>query len=104
MLLSALPHSCTGQNQAIFVVCKKKKTSKVGGCAHLLCSFLEYFRNKLHEEIPGSTLLWYDSLTKNGAVDWQNQLTEENLPFFKVSDGIFLNYWWRVRRDNVATS
>ncbi|KAI8334599.1 glycosyl hydrolase family 85-domain-containing protein [Chlamydoabsidia padenii] len=50
---------------------------------------------KLHEEIPGSTLLWYDSLTRDGIIDWQNQLTEDNLPFFKVTDGIFLNYWWR---------
>jgi mannosyl-glycoprotein endo-beta-N-acetylglucosaminidase len=57
---------------------------------------LDYFRTKLHEEIPGSSLIWYDSLTSDGNIDWQNQLDEKNLPFFKVTDGIFLNYWWKV--------
>ncbi|CAO3591409.1 unnamed protein product [Absidia cylindrospora] len=63
--------------------------------AQQLTCFLDYFRNKLHEEIPGSTLLWYDSLTEEGKIDWQSQLNEKNLPFFKVTDGIFLNYWWK---------
>ncbi|ORZ23587.1 glycosyl hydrolase family 85-domain-containing protein [Absidia repens] len=63
--------------------------------AQQLTVFLEYFRNKLHEEIPGSTLIWYDSLTEDGKIDWQSQLNEKNLPFFKATDGIFLNYWWK---------
>ncbi|KAI8092805.1 endo-b-N-acetylglucosaminidase [Halteromyces radiatus] len=58
-------------------------------------SFLDYFREKLHQAIPDSILLWYDSLTIDGELDWQDQLNDKNLPFFKVTDGIFLNYGWK---------
>ncbi|CAO3638153.1 unnamed protein product [Cunninghamella echinulata] len=63
--------------------------------AQQLVEFLDYFKKKLHSEIPGSKLIWYDSLTRQGKVHWQNQLTDENKSFFEVTDGIFLNYWWK---------
>ncbi|KAI8371465.1 glycosyl hydrolase family 85-domain-containing protein [Radiomyces spectabilis] len=57
--------------------------------------FIQYFTEKMHAEIPGSVVLWYDSLTMVGEVDWQNRLTPLNEPFFEACDGIFLNYWWK---------
>eukprot|EP00108_Taenia_solium_P002350 TsM_000812500 transcript=TsM_000812500 gene=TsM_000812500 len=43
----------------------------------------------------GSEVLWYDAVTKNGALDWQNALSPENSHFFRSCfDGIFLNYSW----------
>lgn len=40
-------------------------------------------------------MIWYDSMTNDGDIDWQNNLTTKNQLFFKNSDGIFLNYWWK---------
>ncbi|CAL8103205.1 unnamed protein product [Calicophoron daubneyi] len=42
----------------------------------------------------GSDVIWYDALTWSGPLIWQNSLTVENEPFFKVADGLFLNYCW----------
>jgi hypothetical protein len=37
---------------------------------------------------------WYDSLTEDGELDWQNVLNERNQAFFVRCDGLFTNYWW----------
>ncbi|KAA0184797.1 Cytosolic endo-beta-N-acetylglucosaminidase, partial [Fasciolopsis buskii] len=43
----------------------------------------------------GSRVIWYDSVTKSGKLQYQNALTEENKPFLDTGiDGIFLNYNW----------
>lgn len=41
-----------------------------------------------------AVVLWYDAVTVHGKLDWQNELNEQNKPFFKTADGIFLNYVW----------
>lgn len=56
----------------------------------------------MHAEIPGSRVIWYDSMTTSGEIDWQNQLTTKNELFFKNSDGIFLNYWWKKEYPELA--
>lgn len=56
----------------------------------------------MHEEIPGSQVIWYDSMTKDGEIHWQNQLTWNNEVFFKITDGIFLNYWWKKEYPEMA--
>lgn len=38
----------------------------------------------------------YDSVTIGGDLEWQDQLNEKNKPFFDISDGIFVNYTWKV--------
>ncbi|CAO3653105.1 unnamed protein product [Mucor hiemalis] len=63
--------------------------------AEELAKFLHYFKEKMHDEIPGSQVIWYDSMTNDGEIDWQNNLNWKNELFFKNSDGIFLNYWWK---------
>ncbi|KAL5061708.1 hypothetical protein RYX36_023445, partial [Vicia faba] len=39
-------------------------------------------------------VLWYDSVTIDGELKWQDQLNEYNKPFFDICDGIFVNYTW----------
>lgn len=50
----------------------------------------------------------YDSVTVNGDLSWQNQLNDQNKPFFDLSDGIFVNYTWEVcsyiLRKNIGSS
>lgn len=41
----------------------------------------------------------YDSVTVDGKLDWQNQLNEENKPFFDICDGLYVNYSWKVRNE-----
>ena len=59
---------------------------------------LVYLAQKLtqsmHEAVPYSEVIWYDSVTINGELKWQNQLNELNSPYFDICDGIFLNYNW----------
>ena len=43
---------------------------------------------------PDSKVLWYDSVTVDGKLEWQNALNDLNSPFFALCDGIFLNYTW----------
>lgn len=57
--------------------------------------FLHYLTEKMHQEIPGSQVIWYDSMTQDGDIDWQNNLTVKNELFFQNTDGIFINYWWK---------
>ncbi|KAK0550953.1 hypothetical protein OC845_002417 [Tilletia horrida] len=40
------------------------------------------------------TVLWYDSVTREGKLQWQDAVTQENVSFLEVSDGIFTNYTW----------
>lgn len=58
--------------------------------------FIQYFK----EQAPELELIYYDSMTINGKMDWQNALTEENAAFLvdeegnPVADEMFLNFWW----------
>lgn len=38
--------------------------------------WLEYFTMKMHQFVPNSTVIWYDSISaKDGVVKYQNALT-----------------------------
>ena len=67
-----------------------------------MVSLLGDFTAKMHEKVPGSQVIWYDSVTKDGDLKWQNELNEKNCDFFNVCDGIFLNYTWT--EDNLTSS
>uniref|UniRef100_A0A6Q2XB34 Cytosolic endo-beta-N-acetylglucosaminidase n=1 Tax=Esox lucius TaxID=8010 RepID=A0A6Q2XB34_ESOLU len=56
--------------------------------------FLRYLTDQMHERLPGSMVLWYDSVLENGQLNWQNQLNKSNSVFFSACDGIFTNYNW----------
>uniref|UniRef100_A0A8K9X7L6 Cytosolic endo-beta-N-acetylglucosaminidase n=1 Tax=Oncorhynchus mykiss TaxID=8022 RepID=A0A8K9X7L6_ONCMY len=56
--------------------------------------FLRYLTDQMHERVPGSMALWYDSVLENGQLKWQNELNPSNRVFFSACDGIFTNYNW----------
>lgn len=41
-----------------------------------------------------SEVIWYDSVTRDGALNWQNELNQDNEQFFKAAGSIFTNYHW----------
>ncbi|MGL4624840.1 MAG: endo-beta-N-acetylglucosaminidase [Culicoidibacterales bacterium] len=49
---------------------------------------------------PSLEIMWYDSMTESGEMDWQNALTAENQFFLmdenkeQIADSMFLNFWW----------
>lgn len=59
-----------------------------------LTDFVERLTSAMKEVCPNAVVLWYDSVTKEGDLKWQNELNEMNRQFFDVCDGIFLNYTW----------
>ncbi|KAL2317092.1 hypothetical protein Fmac_030968 [Flemingia macrophylla] len=59
-----------------------------------LKEFVNHLSLTMHSSVPGSLVIWYDSVTVNGDLSWQNELNEQNKPFFDICDGIFTNYSW----------
>jgi hypothetical protein len=39
-------------------------------------------------------VIWYDAITIDGELAYQNALTPRNKPFFDACDGLFTNYFW----------
>lgn len=56
--------------------------------------FLRYLTDQMHERVPGSAVIWYDSVLKDGNLLWQNELNDNNRMFFDACDGFFTNYNW----------
>ncbi|ASK64335.1 endo-beta-N-acetylglucosaminidase [Virgibacillus phasianinus] len=64
--------------------------------AEKMKDFLAYLQEHKQE---GMQIMWYDAMTKNGDINWQNALTDQNKMFLqdgeqRVSDSMFLNFWW----------
>lgn len=64
----------------------------------ILVIWLRKLTQAMHEAVPGSQIIWYDSVIKNGSVAYQNEVNEHNSLFYKACDGIFLNYWWNEEK------
>ncbi|XP_059456645.1 cytosolic endo-beta-N-acetylglucosaminidase 1 [Corylus avellana] len=60
-----------------------------------LKEFVNHLNQSMHSSVPGSLVIWYDSVTIHGDLQWQDQLNEMNKPFFDICDGIFVNYTWK---------
>ncbi|KAJ4702441.1 Cytosolic endo-beta-N-acetylglucosaminidase [Melia azedarach] len=60
-----------------------------------LKEFVSHLTQTMHSSVPGSLVIWYDSITIEGDLKWQNKLNEKNKPFFDICDGIFVNYAWK---------
>lgn len=41
-------------------------------------------------------VIWYDSVTTDGELDWQDKLNGKNKRFFDACDGIYTNYAWKA--------
>lgn len=65
--------------------------------AALMQEFVKAFKAKTDLEI-----MWYDSMTEQGEMDWQNALTDKNVYALvdqegtPVADDMFLNFWWNT--------
>ncbi|MDI3386398.1 endo-beta-N-acetylglucosaminidase [Streptomyces sp. B-S-A8] len=46
----------------------------------------------------GLRVTWYDAMTANGSVDWQNELNAANQDFFLASDTMFVNFDWNTAK------
>lgn len=60
-----------------------------------LKEFVSHLTRVMHSSVAGSLVIWYDSVTINGDLRWQDQLNAKNKPFFDICDGIFVNYTWK---------
>ncbi|XP_066366217.1 cytosolic endo-beta-N-acetylglucosaminidase 1-like isoform X3 [Miscanthus floridulus] len=60
-----------------------------------LKEFIKHLTTTMHDAVPGSLVIWYDAITVNGDLDWQDKLNKYNKPFFDVCDGLFSNYTWK---------
>ncbi|NKF06455.1 discoidin domain-containing protein [Clostridium gasigenes] len=69
--------------------------------AALMQEFIKEFKSKANDDLE---IMWYDSMTKDGEMDWQNALTDKNDYFLvdgdknAVADSMFLNFWWTNKK------
>lgn len=65
--------------------------------AVLMQEFIKAYKDKAPEDMQ---LIWYDSMTKEGLMNWQNELTAENEVYLidkdknTLANSMFLNFWW----------
>ncbi|XP_052824294.1 cytosolic endo-beta-N-acetylglucosaminidase isoform X2 [Octopus bimaculoides] len=59
-----------------------------------LAGFVSCLSTMMSDAIPHAKVIWYDSVTKDGFLNWQNELNLKNELFFDKCHGIFLNYCW----------
>lgn len=57
--------------------------------------FLQVLSAELKTRIPHGLVIWYDAVTCQGELKWQDSVTDLNSCFFQCCDGIFLNYTWK---------
>jgi mannosyl-glycoprotein endo-beta-N-acetylglucosaminidase len=62
--------------------------------AKSLQRFVAELRREMRKVTPAATVIWYDSIVRSGKLRYQNELNEENAPFFAAADGITVNYDW----------
>ena len=65
--------------------------------------FLKELSKIMRSANPNSSVIWYDSVTINGDLEWQNSITDLNTEYFNCCDGIFLNYTWNDWQLNLTT-
>ncbi|EJU03867.1 hypothetical protein DACRYDRAFT_21286 [Dacryopinax primogenitus] len=62
--------------------------------ARLLGAWVAYLTSESRRRLGAdrSVIMWYDSVTVNGNLRWQNTLNQLNSAFFIASDSLFTNY------------
>lgn len=69
--------------------------------SQLMQEFIKYYEEKAGDSLQ---IMWYDSMTKDGEMDWQNTFNEKNEMFLvdsenkPVADSMFLNFWWTNKK------
>lgn len=67
--------------------------------AALMRDLIKEYKAKAGDSLQ---LIWYDSMTESGEMNWQNALTDENKYAVidaegnAVADAMFLNFWWNT--------
>lgn len=67
--------------------------------ADLMIELIAELQQKSEEKLE---VMWYDSMTNEGEMDWQNALTDKNKAYLvdaemkPLSDSMFLNFWWNT--------
>ncbi|KIJ27395.1 glycoside hydrolase family 85 protein [Sphaerobolus stellatus SS14] len=74
---------------------KDRQERRMKRNALALCNWTKWF-TEVGKKIVGPhwEVIWYDSVTMEGKLQWQDALTLANAPFFMNSHGIFTNYTW----------
>ena len=63
---------------------------------NVMVQWVAYITQRIHEVIPGSIIIWYDSVVPSGKVQWQSELNSQNFKFFDASDVFFTDYHWNL--------
>lgn len=72
------------------------KTAESVNDFNKLVTWVAYITKKIHDVIPGSIIVWYDSVVPSGKVQWQSELNPQNYMFFEASDIFFTDYHWNL--------
>lgn len=65
-------------------------------CLDNVILFLQLLTKQMHETCGvHSQVIWYDAVTTEGKLQWQDGLSTLNKPFFDACDAIFINYTWK---------
>ncbi|MDF2544664.1 MAG: glycoside hydrolase family 85, partial [Herbinix sp.] len=65
--------------------------------ADKMVSFVQQYHEKAEDKL---SLMWYDSMTEEGKISYQNALTDQNDAYLidnngkKGAESMFLNFWW----------
>lgn len=63
---------------------------------------MQEFIKQFKQKEADLEIMWYDSMTADGKMDWQNALTDKNQAYLvdaemnPVADSMFLNFWWNT--------
>ncbi|MEV5505567.1 endo-beta-N-acetylglucosaminidase [Streptomyces orinoci] len=68
--------------------------AETDGGDHELGAAMRDFTAYLRRQGQGLRITWYDAMAISGEVAWQNELNDNNAPFFRAADTIFLNFGW----------
>ncbi|WP_126992632.1 endo-beta-N-acetylglucosaminidase [Thermosipho globiformans] len=73
---------------------------ETNGCKDSHVKDMIDFLNYIKERAPWMKLVWYDSMSNTGAIEWQGELNEKNVVFLKdsekyISDAIFIDFRWQ---------
>ncbi|MGL5416856.1 MAG: endo-beta-N-acetylglucosaminidase [Clostridium sp.] len=69
--------------------------------ADLMRELIAEFKQKSEDKLE---VMWYDSMTKDGKMDWQNAINDKNDIFLvdgenkNMADSMFLNFWWTYKK------
>lgn len=67
-----------------------------------IIKWVNLFYKKIKKENQDYIVIWYDSLTISGYVNWQGEINDNNKVFSTMSDYFFLDYRWN--KDSLKSS